>query len=195
MDAVEFFQRSAGQWRSQRTTHHLAFRRSEIGNSQIYVESLPADNPKVIEICKMHEYDPALSVGGAFVSWNGSMAWDKENENHEGTTIFALIPDAENPKEGLLLRERGYAEIVPIAGRYLIDAEDALVLITEYETMSTIERFWFPNPNVRLRMSTVQRFGGFNTATFCTELRSQPDQAENSVNTFNPPSFEAISGW
>jgi hypothetical protein len=95
----------------------------------------------------------------------------------------------------VLLRERGYAEIVPIAGRYLIDAEDALVLITEYETMSTIERFWFPNPNVRLRMSTVQRFGGFNTATFCTELRSQPDQAENSVNTFNPPSFEAISGW
>jgi hypothetical protein len=195
VDAVEFFQRSAGQWRSQRTTHHLAFRRSEIGNSEIYVESLPADNPKVIEICEMHDYDPALSVGGAFVSWNGSMAWDKENENHEGTTIFALIPDAENPQEGLLLRERGYAEIVPIAGRYRIDAEDALVLITEYETMSTIERFWFPNPNVRLRMSTVQRFGGFNTATFCTELRSQPEAAAQSTTNSSQPSFEAISGW
>jgi hypothetical protein len=195
VDAVEFFQRSAGQWRSQRTTHHLAFRRSEIGNSEIYVESLPADNPKVIEICEMHEYDPALTVGGAFVSWDGSMAWDKEDENHQGTTIFALIPDPDNAQEGLLLRERGYAEIIPIAGRYRIDAEDALVLITEYATMSTIERFWFPHPNVRLRMSTVQRYGGFNTATFCTELRSQPDQAENTATDYSPPSFEAISGW
>ena len=28
-DAMEFFQRSAGNWRSQRTTHHLPFRRAE----------------------------------------------------------------------------------------------------------------------------------------------------------------------
>jgi hypothetical protein len=195
VDAVEFFQRSAGQWQSQRTTHHLAFRRSEIGNSEIYVESLPADNPKVIEICEMHDYDPALAAGGAFVSWDGSMAWDKEDENHQGTTIFALIPDADNPKAGHLLRERGYAEIIPIAGRYQIDAEDALVLITEYDSMSTIERFWFPDPHLRLRISTVQRYGGFNTATFCTELRSQSEPTETAPPEFTPPSFEAISGW
>jgi len=193
VDAVEFFQNSAGQWRSQRTTHHLAFRRSEIGSSEIYVEALPADNPKVIEICEMHEFDPALAAGGAFVSWDGSMAWDKEDENHQGTTIFALIPDKDNEKSGSLLRERGYAEIVPIAGRYQIDHENALVLTTEYETMSTIERFWFPHPDLRLRISTVQRFGGFNTATFCTEMRQQTEQnpASNPVK----PSFEAISGW
>ena len=191
MDALKFFQNSSGKWRSQRTTHHLAFRRAEIGDSEIYVEALEADNPKIIEICQMHDVDPALAVGGAFVSWDGSMAWDRNEENHTGTTIFALIPEKDNPREGVLLRERGYAEIVPI------DGDDALVLITEYDTMSTIERFWFVNPNLRLRTSTVQRFGGFNTATFCAEMR-QGDDVDSETQTSNITPFNlgySITGW
>ena len=197
MDALKFFQNSSGKWRSQRTTHHLAFRRAEIGDSEIYVEALEADNPKIIEICQMHDVDPALAVGGAFVSWDGSMAWDRNEENHTGTTIFALIPEKDNPREGVLLRERGYAEIVPIAGRYLLVGDDALVLITEYDTMSTIERFWFVNPNLRLRTSTVQRFGGFNTATFCAEMR-QGDDVDSETQTSNITPFNlgySITGW
>lgn len=194
MDAMEFFQNSSGQWKSQRTTHHLAFRRAETGNSDIHVEALDAKHPKVIEICEMHEYDPDLAVGGAFVSWDGSMAWDKDDENHEGTTVFALIPDIDNPKAGVLLRERGYAEIVPIAGRYHMDELDGLVLITEYDTMSTIERFWFAHPDLRLRTSTVQRFGGFNTATFCAEMRHEAETDESSPTPSDTP-FYAVSGW
>lgn len=193
MDAMEFFQHSGGRWKSQRTTHHLAFRRAETGGSDIYVEALDANHPKVIEICKMHEYDPSLAVGGAFVSWDGSMAWDKDDENHEGTTVFALIPDADNPRAGVLLRERGYAEIVPIAGRYHMDELEGLVLITEYDTMSTIERFWFANPDLRLRTSTVQRFGGFNTATFCAESREESITEPQTPQTAQP--FYSISGW
>lgn len=197
-DGKEFFQQSAGQWRSQRTTHHLPFRRAESGNSDINVEFLNADDDKIAVICQMHDVDPQTSIGGAFVSWDGSMAWDKENEEHQGTTVFALIPDPENPRKGKLLRERGYAEIVPVAGEYEMDEEDALVLITEYETMSIIERFWFVNPDLRLRSSTVKRFGGFNTATFCAESRilgaAEPEKiAENTENVDIKPF--AISGW
>ncbi|MFM1843609.1 MAG: hypothetical protein RLZZ490_2352, partial [Cyanobacteriota bacterium] len=132
------------------------------------------------------------AIGGAFVRWESEMAWDKEDENHQGTTVFALIPDDNNPQQGMLLRERGYAEIVPIAGRYHIDEEDALVLVTDYETMTTIERFWFANPNMRLRTSTVQRFGGFNTATYCTEMRVQ-DRDETAVSA--APAYEQFCGW
>ncbi|MBR8829676.1 MAG: Phycocyanobilin lyase subunit CpcS [Chroococcopsis gigantea SAG 12.99] len=192
MDGMKFFQRSAGKWQSQRTTHHLPFRRAETGDSQIYVESLPADNPKVIAICEMHNVDPAKSVGGAFVSWDGSMQWDKDDENHQGTTVFALIPDADEPTSGILLRERGYAEIVPIAGNYHVDEEGGLVLVTEYETMTTFERFWFVNPNLRLRTSTVQRYGGFNTATFCAEVRLD----SNGEGKAAPHrAVYSISGW
>ncbi|HHP7232034.1 MAG TPA: phycobiliprotein lyase [Xenococcaceae cyanobacterium] len=193
-DAREFFQRSAGQWRSQRTTHHLPFRRAESGGSQINVEYLEPKDPRIVEICQMHDTEPNLAIGGAFVSWDGSMAWDKENEAHQGTTVFALIPDADNLRKGKLLRERGYAEIVPVAGLYEMDAEDGLVLITEYETMSIVERFWFVNPNLRLRSSTVQRFGGFNTATFCAEARViEPQETVTPEATITET--YAVTGW
>ncbi|MGK7951470.1 MAG: phycobiliprotein lyase [Xenococcaceae cyanobacterium] len=195
-DAMEFFQRSAGNWRSQRTTHHLPFRRAETGGSDIKVETLTADDVRISEICQMHDVEPNLAIGGAFVSWDGSMAWDKENENHEGTTVFALIPDGDNPRKGKLLRERGYAEIVPVAGLYEMDDEDGLVLVTEYETMSIVERFWFVNPNLRLRSSTVQRFGGFNTATFCAESRVLTEVTkENLENKSGNRFIYAVTGW
>ena len=210
MDAMEFFELSTGRWRSQRTTHHLAFKRSEAGESEIQVQALAADDPKVIEICQLHEVDPKLAIGGAFVSCHGAMGWDREEENHEGSTVFSLIPDADNPRQGLLLRERGYAEIVPVAGHYQMDDEDGLVLTTEYESMSSIERFWFVGPSIRMRTSTVKRFGGFSTATFCTEFRVAdgsevtsnldgadlsnvtPDQIKNGAA---PTKYFSFFGW
>lgn len=178
---MDFFRLSAGQWNSQRTTHHLPFRRAELGGSVIAVEALEAGDPSVVDICQLHQVDPALAVGGALVTWQGSMAWDKEDENHEGRTVFALVPDADNPQKGQLLRERGYAEIVPVIGQYEIDAEGGLLLTTEYETMSSVERFWFANPNLRLRTSVVKRFGGFSTASFCAESRLLGESVENAT--------------
>jgi len=198
MDAMQFFQNSAGEWRSQRSTHHLAFRQAEIGDSNIQVTALGADDARVAEICQMHEVEPSRAAGGAFVTWHGTMAWDKDEENHQGSTVFAIVPDPENPRQGLMLRERGYAETAPVAGRFEMDDDDALLLITEYETMSSIERFWFPNPNVRMRTSTVKRFGGPSTATFCTEIRVQPDSDAASEAAEKEPvasEFYSALGW
>ncbi len=195
-DAKEFFQYSAGKWRSKRVTHHLPFRRAESGGSDIRVKDLEKDDERIVEICEMHKMDAADSVGGSYVTWAGSMQWDKEDENHEGSTVFALIPDAENPRQGKLLRERGYAEIVPVAGEYHLDEEEGLVLTTEYETMTIYERFWFANENLRLRTSTVKRFGGFNTTTFCMEERVL-DDADNNEEAIadNASQPYAFSGW
>lgn len=194
---MDFFRLSAGQWNSQRTTHHLPFRRAELGGSTIAVEALEAEDPGVVEICQLHNVDPALAVGGALVTWQGSMAWDKEDENHEGRTLFALVPDADNPKVGQLLRERGYAEIVPVIGRYEIDDEGGLLLTTEYETMSSIERFWFANPNLRLRTSVVKRFGGFSTASFCAESRLTAAETPSSADSDPTLATATLSafGW
>lgn len=197
MDVMDFFRLSAGQWHSQRTTHHLPFRRAELGDSTIFVEALEEGHPRVVEICQIHSVDPALAVGGALVTWQGSMAWDREDENHTGNTVFALVPDRHQPGTGQLLRERGYAEIVPVIGRYDIDADQALVLTTEYETMSSVERFWFAHANLRLRTSVVKRFGGFNTASFCAESRIMPVTAPATAETLDlssPPLLSAF-GW
>ena len=118
---------------------------------------------------RSHGQDPAGLVGGCRVTWSGSMAWDKAGEAHEGESVFALIPTDERGRAGLLLRDRGYAETAPVAGHFAMDARDELLLTTEYETMSTLERFRFAGPDVRLRTSTVQ--GLSNTASFCVETR------------------------
>jgi CpeS-like protein len=209
MEVVDFFERSAGRWRSQRTTHHLAFRRAEVGDSEISVISLAASDPEVQELCKLHEIDPALAVCGSRVTWQGTMSWDRDTEGgHEGKTVFAIVPDQDNPRQGRLLREKGYAEIVPVVGLYQLDEEGGLVLTTDYETMSSIERFWFVSPQLRLRTSTVKRFGGFSTASFCSEARlgenKDPASDSNNPTELSTPvanasmqtnNFLSVLGW
>ncbi len=200
MDVMEFFQHSAGRWRSKRTTHHLAFRRSEMGESEIEVKALDAKDPQVIALCELHEVDPSLAVGGCYVTWAASMGWDQEGENHEGETVFALVPDPEDRSRGELLRDRGYAEIVAVKGQYHMDNDGGLVLTTDYEVMSSVERFWFPSENVRVRSSTVKRMGGFSTSTFCTETRIATDKlatpaADIASTPTDPKLLVSPLGW
>jgi hypothetical protein len=92
MEAMDFFQMSEGRWISQRTTHHLAMRRTELGQLEITASVLDATDPKVVEICQMHDVDPARAIGGAAVSWQGSMQWDEEGQTQEGATVLVLVP-------------------------------------------------------------------------------------------------------
>ena len=168
-DALSFFQLSCGRWRSQRSSHHLLHRRAEAGGSLIVVEELLVDDPRLTAIAQLHGQDPAGLVGGCRVRWSGSMAWDKAGEDHQGESVFGLIPTDGHGRAGLLLRDRGYAETAPVAGHFRMDDRDDLLLSTAYETMSSLERFSFAGPNVRLRTSTVE--GLSNTASFCVETR------------------------
>ncbi|MFN9629893.1 MAG: phycobiliprotein lyase [Cyanobacteriota bacterium] len=167
--ALQFFQRSCGRWRSRRSSHHLLHRRAEPGGSWIEVVEIGAEDPRLVAIAALHGQDPGGLVGGCRVRWSGSMAWDQEGQTHEGESVFGLIPTDGLGREGLLLRDRGYAETAPVAGRFTMERPDALVLTTEYETMSSLERFSFAGPDVRIRMSTVE--GLSNTASFCIETR------------------------
>jgi len=168
-DALAFFRQSCGRWRSRRSSHHLLHRRAEAGSSFIEVVSLGPKDSRLIAIATLHGQDPTGLVGGCQVRWSGSMAWDKVGEAHEGESVFGLIPTDDLGREGLLLRDRGYAETAPVAGRFAMDSHDELLLTTNYETMSSVERFSFLGPNVRLRSSTVE--GLSNTASFCIETR------------------------
>jgi hypothetical protein len=134
------------------------------------------------------------------------MAWDKAGEAHEGESAFGLIPTDTLGREGLLLRDRGYAETAPVAGRFAMDERDALLLTTAYETMNSLERFSFAGPNVRLRTSTVE--GLSNTASFCIETRVEGAAASESAATplkettaagsggaVNPKESVSLLGW
>ncbi len=183
-DALSFFQLSCGRWRSQRSSHHLLYRSAEAGGSLIEVVEVAASDPRLLAIAALYQQDPAHLVGGCQVRWSGSMAWDKAGEAHEGESVFALIPSDERGRAGLLLRDRGYAETAPVAGHFAMDERDELLLSTNYETMSSLERFSFAGPDVRLRTSTVE--GLSNTASFCIETRWQePDGAAVAAGAAN----------
>ena len=175
-DALSFFQLSCGRWRSQRSVHHLLHRRAEAGGSLIVVEELHPGDRRLLEIAELHGQDPARLVGGCWVRWSASMAWDKAGEDHTGESVIGLIPTDERGREGLLLRDLGYAEKAPASSRFHMDERNGLLLSTEYETMSVWERFSFAGPDVRVRSSTVE--GLSNNASFCIETRCSDDQPE-----------------
>ena len=181
-DAMEFFEHRVGRWRSQRVTHHLAFRRAENGESVITMKVLKPEDERIIELCKLHKVDPTEASGGCHVSWEATMAWDQEGENHTGETIFAIVPDIDNKRKGRMLRDRGYAEIVPVAGRYEMTEDDELSLSTPYEGGAVEETFSFDHINVCNRVSSVKRFGGIATATFSTETRLDVEPDEDDID-------------
>eukprot|EP00177_Eucheuma_denticulatum_P008012 GFKZ01014590.1.p1 GENE.GFKZ01014590.1~~GFKZ01014590.1.p1 ORF type:complete len:364 (+),score=30.17 GFKZ01014590.1:284-1375(+) len=180
-DAMQFFRHREGTWDSWRVTHHLAFKRSESGESRIKMKCLSTSDPRIIDLCRSHDIDPQLCQGGCHVTWKATLAWDQEGENHQGETVFALVGDAgAEGREGRMLRDRGYAEVVPIVGKYWLDEQDDLNLQTGYDGGEVVERFSFDGRDVVNRVSTVRRFGGFSTATFATESRVT---GENEIGT------------
>lgn len=189
-DAISFFRLSCGRWRSRRSSHHLLHRQAEAGSSYIEVVEIAADDPRLVAIAALHGQDPAGLAGGCRVRWNGSMAWDKAGEEHQGESVFGLIPTDPAGRQGLLLRDRGYAETAPVAGHFAMDERDALLLTTRYETMNSLERFSFLGPDVRLRTSTVE--GLSNTASFCVETRLGCDPSAQAAS--DPGLNEAGAG-
>ncbi|APB34439.1 hypothetical protein GlitD10_2110 [Gloeomargarita lithophora Alchichica-D10] len=189
MDATDFFARSQGQWHSQRVTHHLAFRQTEMGRSLISVNSLTLDDPGVQGVCALYQYSPDQASGASRVEWRGVMGWDKEGEQQNGSTVMVLVPTDE--QSGQLLREVGYAEKSPVAGRYQMDDTGAMTLVTEYETLRSQERLWFEEESIRLRTSTLgYGFGGMSMATFAVETR-----AELAMKTETQTTPPTILGW
>ncbi|MCP9801295.1 phycobiliprotein lyase [Synechococcus sp. RedBA-s] len=193
VDALSFFRLSCGRWRSQRTSHHLLHRRAEAGGSMIEVVEVEVSDPRLQAIAALHGQDPAGLVGGCQVRWSGSMAWDKAGEAHQGESVFGLIPTDDAGREGLLLRDRGYAETAPVAGHFCMDERDGLLLTTAYETMTSLERFWFPHPNLRLRTSTVE--GLSNTASFCMESRCLEGEGATAPAEAPREALVSAFGW
>ena len=192
-DALSFFRLSCGRWMSQRSQHHLLHRRAEAGASFIVVEELLKGDERLAEIAKRNEQDVSRIIGGCWVRWSGSMAWDRAGESHEDQTMFGLIPSDDAGRHGLLLRDRGYAEKAPVAGQFRMDDENGLILTTDYEMMSSLERFWFAGPNLRLRTSTVQ--GLSNNASFCMETRQLDDASSKNAAPAAAATQLSPFGW
>ncbi|NJM28163.1 MAG: phycobiliprotein lyase [Pseudanabaena sp. RU_4_16] len=182
MNIVEFFQHRAGTWTSTRTSHHLIIKKAESGTSEIHLEMLPVSDLQVVELCEQHGFSSDLALCAAKVTWDGSMEWDKKDDTtenpHQGFTIFVPIADGDDMSRGKLLRHQGYAEKAPVVGRYVMSSDGVLSLITEYGTVYSEEKFWFPRPNLCLRAGLT--IGMSNVTSFCTEIRKPAPTKANT---------------
>lgn len=181
MNIDDFVERSLGKWRSQRSAHHLAFHHFEEVTSAIEILALDPSDERVIALCKANKVDPHLVSSPFFMQWSGESDWD-EDEVLAGSTVLVPVPDTDNPTQGKLLREQGYAETVPAIGYYQLVEDGSFVLTTKYERASAEEKIWFATPNLRLRVSLIRTSDGkgVTTASFSSEIRVLNLEAENS---------------
>lgn len=178
MDIIQFVEQSIGQWRSQRSAHHLAFSHFEAVLSTIDIDMLSSDDPSVIELCQAYDVDPSRAVSPFQMKWEGQSDWDEDSPEVKGSAILIPIPDPSVPQRGKLLRDRGYAETIAAAGEYHFLEDGTFVLITAYERAAAEERIWFANPNLRFRVSLIKTSAGSGvvTASFSSEIRSSKSQ-------------------
>lgn len=168
-DAMEFFRHREGKWSSSRISNNIVAHRSDRWESDITVECIDRTDDRVLTLCHEWNVDPGRAQGGCFITWRAESK--NEKEITQGGTTVALIPDGDDKRHGKMLRDKGYAEKVPVAASYHMTDDDALVLETPYEGTSVYEQMAFPSAHVMNRVSSVKRFGKRSTSTFATELR------------------------
>ncbi len=173
MDIGKFVQLSLGRWRSQRSAHHLAFSHFEEVLSTIDIVALELNDPAVTDLCQSYDIDPKIAIAPFRMSWQGESDWE-EDETFEGSTVLVPIPDLDNPSQGKLLREIGYAETIPSVGKYQFSEDGTFILRTDYDRATAEEKIWFATPNLRFRVSLIKTSdgSGVTTASFSSEIRS-----------------------
>jgi phycoerythrin-associated linker protein len=170
MNIQEFVGQSIGQWKSQRSAHHLAFGHFEAINSLIEIAEISLDDPALLALCELHHTDPSLVVAPFRMTWEGETDWD-DDQKVKGTCVLAPVPAS--VKHGKLLRDQGYAEEMPAIGEYFFTDDDTFVLNTPYDRAAAEEKIWFVGPNVRCRVSLIKTSAGSGvvTAAFSSEIR------------------------
>lgn len=166
---MDFFGKSEGTWFTQRTVHHFDAVADESGESNLIVQVIERDDPRVQDVCAQQGIDPSLAMGGASFTWQASL--DDREPTSKSAAILIDVPDDERGRSGKLLRNQGYVESIPVVSRYHFAADGVLTIDTDYDNNQGQERCWFITDDFRVRVSTVRMMNGINLMTYCSERR------------------------
>jgi hypothetical protein len=175
MTMMDFFRKSAGNWLTQREVHHFDLLNNESGDSNLIVQVVEKDDPRVQKICEAQGIDPALAMGGGAFLWQQDL--DDEEPNPNYAAVLIDVPNDASGRSGVLLRNRGYVEQAPVICRYWFGDDGILTIDTDYEKSQGQERCWFVTDDFRIRVSTVKQMDGVQLTTYCSERRCvSPDR-------------------
>ena len=173
MTMEEFLHASRGTWMTRRAVHHLDHQDDEFADSNLIIEPFNRSDPAVSNICSNLGINPADAKGGARFWWESNLKQSARSDDHAAVLID--VPSATNPREGFLLRDKGYVEKQSVISTYNFADDGMLTITTRYDTNVGIERCWFVTDNVRMRVSSVQCLDGVSMTTYCTEFRCPSD--------------------
>lgn len=169
MTMMDFFRKSEGKWFTQRTVHHFDNAADESGESNLIVQVIEKDNPKVQTVCELQQIDPSQAMGGASFMWQINL--DDREPSSKYAAILIDVPDDETKLSGKLIRDQGYVESIPVVSRYWFGKDGILTIDTNYQNNQGQERCWFITDDFRVRVSTVRMMNGVNLMTYCSERR------------------------
>lgn len=168
MEIVNFFEKLAGRWFSQRTTHALSTQQSKAGKSDLEVTFLAADAPEVAQLCEAQNAAEPLCG----LSIHQSSTVDGDTKAKVLTTLLVPLTPNDNAAgaiSGKLLRS-GASDI----STYTLE-DEVLTIVGEGADARSEERLWFINENLRMRTGMTELKSGpksgLRIASFCSEIR------------------------
>ncbi len=150
--AAQFFQQSAGRWRSERRYYTLQSGEVQEVISLLKVDYLLPGCPELVALAQRHglENDQAF-VCGARASWNSSDQTSQARLSR-GSTVFGVLGN-------LLYRDRGFATPKPVTADYCFRDPKTLCLRTEYNNSSFEEELKLIGTAYRTRQTIISRAG------------------------------------
>ena len=166
----DFIDKSIGEWKSIRSTHTLAFQEFENTNSSLIISYQNIESEEVLEIKKRFKFSQDQSFA-IKISWRSISEWTAENKSQESETILIFVPKDEYT--GTLIKDKGYAELIPSSSKYLMQENETFNILSEYNATISEEKIWFLSKNVRSRYSVIKNKinGGILQTSHATEIR------------------------
>lgn len=171
MEIVNFFEKLAGRWFSQRTTHALSTQQSKAGKSDLEVAFLASDSAEVQTLCEsLNKGDESSAAPLCGLQIQQSSTIEGDTKPSISTTLMVpFAPDSSASSNGKLVSSGGPSQRVQ-QSTYLLE-DEVLTIMTEDDQAQSTERVWFINDNLRMRTGMIELADGLRIASFCSEIR------------------------
>ena len=147
-----FFQRSAGEWRSERRYYTLPDGELKEMVSLVKIRFLESGCLELRELARLHKLaNEAIMTCGAAVTWDSENSVSGKKES-KGSTLFGVFGTT-------LYRDRGFATPKPVTAEFYFTNPETLCLKTEYQDSVFEEELKLVGHKYRTRQTIISRAG------------------------------------
>ncbi|MEO0869233.1 MAG: phycobiliprotein lyase [Cyanobacteria bacterium J06642_11] len=148
--AANFFERSVGQWTSQRRYYTLKNGETQEVVSNLSIEFLAGGHATLAALKDVHNLETDLVCGIQF-AWESNYISPSRKQS-TGSTAFGIY-------DNMLYRDRGFATPKPVVATYQMRNDNTMQLHTEYSGSIFDEELKLVGSNYRTRQTIMSRAG------------------------------------